>query len=96
MLTKHALIVLLVGLNLFLLGVLLIGSYSLPGAYAQPQARAGDFVCVTAKVRGQSYDVYYVLDLPQRRLHAFYPASQQTREHTHAGSRDLAADFGRK
>lgn len=64
MLTKRSTIVLLVGLNLFLLAALLIGSYSLPAARAQSSAQASDFVCVTADAAGQEYDVLYVLDLP--------------------------------
>jgi hypothetical protein len=55
--SRHSLIVLLVGINLFLLVLLIVGSYSLPVAYAQAGGRAGDFALVTAKVASQSYDV---------------------------------------
>ncbi len=94
MLTKRFVIVILVGLNLLLLAALLIGSYSLPAAYAQGSTRAGDFACVTAKASGQTYDVLYVLDLPARKLYAFYPT--QSRRLTTATPRDLSKDFGRK
>ena len=95
MLTKRSAIVLLVGLNLFLLAALVIGSYSLPAARAQSGARAGDFVCVTADAAGQEYDVLYVLDLPARKLYAFYPTSARANQLVAAAPRDLERDFGR-
>ena len=91
MFTKRSVIVALVGLNLFLLAVLLIGSYSLPSAFAQTRGRAGDFVCVTAQATGQSYQVFYVLDAPRRKLHAFVPTVQ--RKLAYAGFADLKKDF---
>jgi len=92
--SKHSIIVLLVGLNLFLLGVLLIGSYSLPSAYAQSGGRAGDFALVTAKVAGQSYDAVYVLDRPSRKLFALYPTGGGQRvQFVAAPPRDLVKDF---
>lgn len=93
MFTRHSLIVLLVGLNLFLLALLLIGSYSLPSAYAQSGGRAGDFALVTAKVAGQSYDVVFILDRPSRKLHALYPGGGQKGRLTPAQFRDLVKDF---
>ncbi len=90
--TKRATIVALVGVNLLLLAALIVGSYSLPAAHAQPRSRAGDFVSVTAGVTGQSYDVLYVLDVPERTLHAFVPTIP-SRELEYAGSRNLADDF---
>ncbi|MFQ5414918.1 MAG: hypothetical protein ACE5E6_10715, partial [Phycisphaerae bacterium] len=71
---------------------LILSGYSLPSAFAQPRARGGDFLSVTVGVAGQSYDVVYVLDLPKRMLHAFYPEipSNQLR---YAGYRDLNKDM---
>ena len=91
MFTKRSAIVALIGLNLFLLAVLLIGSYSLPSAVAQARGRAGDFVCVTVQATGQSYQVLYVLDAPRRQLHAFVPTVQ--RKLAYAGFTDLKRDF---
>ena len=96
MLTKRSLVVLLIGVNLLLAAVLVIGSYSLPAAYAQTTARPGDFICVTAKTQAQAYDVFYILDVPHRKLHALYPSNIQTRQHDYAGFRDLSMDFGRR
>ena len=97
MLTKRSLIVLLVGLNLLLAAVLALGSYSLPSAVAQAAARGrGDFMSVTAMVGGQSYDVLYVVDIANSKLHALYPPNVQTRQLSYGGFRDLKADFGRQ
>lgn len=92
---KRTLIVVLAGLNVFFLALLLAGQYSLPAAYGQAGGRAGDFVCVTAKAAGRSYDVVYVLDRPEKKLHAFYPADVQSRKHVYAGFRELEKDFGK-
>jgi hypothetical protein len=96
-LNKRSVIVLLIGLNLLLATVLMVGSYSLPAAFAQVggQPRAGDFLCVTAKPAGQSYDVVYVLDSDKRKLHAFYPTSARSPKYSYGQFVDLAVDFGR-
>lgn len=96
MFSKRAAVVILVGVNLLLLAALLIGSYSLPSAFAQSGARAGDFACVTAKVAGQSYDVLYVVDIPARKLYAFHPTSTRASQLVAAPPRDLSKDFSRK
>ncbi|MCH8251892.1 MAG: hypothetical protein IID36_05505 [Planctomycetes bacterium] len=94
MLTKRSVIVGLVGLNLLLLAGLVLGSYSLPAAYAQAAGRAGEFLCVTCGVTGQDYDVLYVLDLPERKLHAFIPTIPSGKLE-YATQRDLKKDFQR-
>jgi hypothetical protein len=94
--TKRSWIVILVGVNLLLLGSLLLEGYSLPSALAQSGVRGGEFICVTAKPAGQIYDVLYVLDLPSHKLHGFYPSLPQSKQLTHAEPRDLKKDFGRR
>ncbi len=94
MFTKRSVIALLVGLNLFLLAALVMESVPAPAAFGQAGARAGDFVCVTAKAGGQTYDVLYILDVPGRKLHALYPPSQRERQVVPARPRDLDKDFG--
>lgn len=94
MFTKRSLIVVLVGVNFVLLAALWVGSYSPPAAFAQGSARAGDFASVTAKAAGQTYDVLYVLDVPARKMYAFYPTQQQRLKA--APPRDLSKDFDRK
>ena len=77
MLSKRWVIVLLVGANLVLLAALLIGSYSLPAAHAAGQGRPGDFIAVTAQAPGQGYDVLYILDVPEKKLHALSPGNKK-------------------
>jgi len=93
MFKKRSIIVLLAGLNMMLFGLLVAGTYSLPSAYGQAKGRAGDFVNVTAKAKGQNYDVIYVLDTEGQKLHAFYPANTQTRKYGYGKFVDLAAEF---
>ena len=95
MLTKRSWIVLLGGLNLVLAALLVAGLVSLPSAHAQAGARPGDFVTVTAKAGNRNFDVLFMLDVPARKLHAFYPANPQARTMEQAVSRDLAQDFGK-
>ena len=95
MLTKRSIVVLLVGLNLFLLGLLLVATYSPPAAFAGGGGVAGDFVCVTAKAAGQNYDAVYLLDKRQQKLHAFYPqrTGGQKYGYGYGKFRYLKADF---
>jgi len=93
MFTRRSVITLLVGLNILLAAILTLGAYSLPRALAQSGGGAGDFICVTAKAAGFASDVLYVLDLPERKLHGFYPKNVQTKQLEYAGFRDLQADF---
>jgi hypothetical protein len=89
-------IALLLGLN-GLLGLAFLAALAKPApVLAQTAGRPGDFLCVTAKAAGQTYDVVYVLDVPARKLHALYPANAQTRQLLYAQSRDLDKDFRRK
>ncbi len=94
--TRQSLMVLLVGINLFLLAVLLVGSYSLPAAGAQTTGAAGGFVAVTAAADGEEYEVLYVLDLAVRKLHAFAPTNVQTKRLKYLDTRDLEADLRRQ
>ena len=90
---RRSLIVLLVAANLLLLAALVFEIDSTPAAYAQSGARPGDFVCVTAKAAGQSYDVLYVLDVRARKLFSFYPTSAQRNQLAPTAPRDLVKDF---
>jgi hypothetical protein len=89
--TKRSLAVLLAGLNMLLLGILLLGSYRLPAAAAQAGRRGGDFLAATVTAPGQSYEVLYIVDLPDRKMHAFVPDSQ--RHLQYANFVDLMQDF---
>jgi len=92
--TKRSIIVALAGINLFLLAALLLSSYSLPAAYAQRAGNSDNYIAVTCEV-DESFDVYYVLDLPTRWLHAFAPSREAKGALEYLGSRNLESDFTR-
>ena len=92
--SKRSIVVALVGMNLFLLGALILSSYSLPAAYAQRAGYAANYVTVTCEV-DESYDVLYLVDLPTRRLHAFLPSREAEGRLEYVDSRDLQQDFSR-
>lgn len=94
--TKRSIIAGLVGVNLLLLGLMVVETYSLPAAFAAG-GRGGTYACVTAKVAGQSHDVVYVLAQTRNgdKLHAYYPTSIQANKFGHAKPRDLDKDFDR-
>lgn len=93
MISKRSIIVVLAGLNALLALGLLAGIISLPRAYAQ-SGRGGGFVSVSAKPASQAYDVVYILDRQQEKLHAFYPANAQSGKFLYGQYRDLKKDFG--
>lgn len=95
MLTKRSWIVLLGGVNLVLAALLVAGLAALPSAHAQGGARSGDLVTVTALAANRNFDVLYMLDVPARKLHAFYPGNVQAKTIVHAAPRDLDQDFGK-
>lgn len=95
MLSKRSMIAALAGLNGLFLAILLLGSYQSPLAFGQMAGGRGNFISVTAKPSGQSYDVLYLLDVTSRKLHAFYPSSARSKNYLHAPPRDLESDFGR-
>jgi hypothetical protein len=91
--TKRALIVLLVGVNLVLLATLILATWHLPAANAQPAPLGQNYVMVSGKINDQS-DALYVVDVSQRRLHAFIPNRDiNNRRMFYAGYRDLQRDF---
>ena len=92
---RRTLLALLIGLNAILGALLLLEMTSLPAARAQGGNLRGDFACVTAKPLGQSYDVFYMLDVRERKLHALYPSRGRQMKYVQAPPRDVAADFGR-
>jgi len=93
--TRRSAITALIVVNLCLLAALVSVCFSLPIAYAQPGGRGGEYVCVTAKPEGQSYDVLYILDSTAHKLNAFYPGLPQSKQLTQAEPRDLKKDFGK-
>ena len=90
--SKRSIIVALVGLNLFLLAAMVLSTYSLPAAYAQRMGAGINYISVTCEADLDS-DVFYLVDLASRRLHAFIPARTLDGKLQYVGSRDLARDF---
>lgn len=97
--TRRVLIVLLAGLNLFLLASLVFTVYSPPSAFAQALPRAGDYLMLSAQTETDN-DVLYLLDSRARRLYAFrttFPRMPGTSARfALLAQRDLTADFRRQ
>lgn len=94
MLTKQAVIVGLVGVNLILLAALIFAAYPPPAAYAQRAGASSGILAVTCQT-DNDYDALYLLDLSGRRLHCFVPNRDQSGAVIYGGSRDLTLDFNR-
>ena len=91
--SKRAIIVLLVGVNLILLTTLILSSWTLPAAYSQAAPLGQNYVMVAGEIR-DGQDALYILDLPRRRMHVFVPnRDQNNRRLFYEGSRDLQRDF---
>ena len=89
--SKHTIIVVLVGINLFLLAGIVFTVGSPPAAMAQRVGGAGNYIIVAAEVQ-EDYDALYVFSLAQRRLHAFV-TKKGTNKIEFQDSRDLVQDF---
>ena len=89
--SKQAMIVVLVGLNLFLLAGILFTVGSPPAAMAQRVGGAGNYLMVAAEVQ-DNYDGLYIFDLSLRRLHAF-TTKKGSNKLEFRDSRDLGQDF---
>jgi hypothetical protein len=92
MLTKRGVIVALAGLNLVLLAAIILSVWSPPAAYAQRIGGSANFIAVTCEA-DESYDVFYLVDLPNRALHAYVPSRKQDGTIEYVGSRNLERDF---
>ena len=92
MISKRAIVVALVGVNLFLLAVLLFSSVSPPAALAQTAGRQGDFIMTTCQVH-QDFDALFVIDGPGGMLHCFVPAPNRSGTLVYVTTRNLANDF---
>lgn len=91
--TKRAIVVFLVGVNLILLATLILAGWRLPSAYAQGVPMASNYLMVAGEIRDGT-DALYVVDLEQRRLHVFVPNNDQNnRRVVHRRFRDLEQDF---
>ena len=91
--TKRGLIVLLVGVNLVLLASLILMNWRPAAAYAQATPLGQNYLMVAAEIK-DGVDALYVVDLTQRRMHAFVPSRDYNdRRLFYVGFRDLQRDF---
>ncbi|MFQ5490881.1 MAG: hypothetical protein ACE5GE_09190, partial [Phycisphaerae bacterium] len=72
----------------------ILNAYSLPAAYAQRVGAGSNYIGVTCEV-DEDYDVLYLLDLPERQLHAFVPSRKLDGKLERVASRNLEGDFRR-
>jgi hypothetical protein len=89
--TKKALIVLLVGVNLLLGTTLVLLSGRPKTALAQAAPLAANYLMVSGVIQ-KDHDALYVIDLGNRELHVF-EVDRTTRRVTHRDRRDLLRDF---
>ncbi|MFQ5422645.1 MAG: hypothetical protein ACE5F9_01555 [Phycisphaerae bacterium] len=93
--SKRAIIVFLVGVNLVLLATLILASWRLPAAQAQAVPMASNYLMVAGEIRDGT-DALYAFDLERRRMHVFIPNVDQNRRRVvYRGFRDLEQDFRR-
>ncbi len=97
--TRRVLIILLAGLNLFLLAGLVFTVYSPPSAFGQVVPRAGDYLMFSAQTETDN-EVLYLIDSRARRMYAFrttfprMPGSPA--RFALLAQRDLSGDFRRQ
>ncbi len=83
----------LVVLNAVLAAAVLLSAFSPPMAFAQRPGYAQEYVAVTSRA-DQDYDVLYMINLAERKLHCFVPLRDRSGRVAYGASRDLAQDFG--
>ncbi len=96
---KHAVLVVLVLVNVALLCTVLASAVQLPRAHAQPAAAGGlsdQYLAVAGQIQS-AFDAVYVLDSVEERLYVYVPVRSGTSSALEArSSRDLEADFSRQ
>lgn len=92
--SKRAILIALVGVNLALLGALILSTYSLPAAQAQAVGRGGDYILVSARA-DRNHDVAYLIDLRNRSLSIIQASRQRPVVIRKVAERDLERDFRR-
>ena len=90
---KRSVVVGLVVLNLVLAAAVLLSAFSPPRAFAQRMGLSEEYIAVTARA-DKNYDILYLIDLADRRLHCFQPLQDRSGKIVYGAFRDLAKDFG--
>ncbi len=89
---KNFILVLLIGINVLLAGVLIYKTFDLPQAKAQPIGLSGNYLMVSGEILGTRSDEVYIIDLEKRKLHALH-YEHSTGRVTLQGTRDLTQDL---
>jgi len=90
--SKRTCLVLLVGVNLFLLAALAFTVFPGPKAYAQRVGISGNYMMVTAEIQ-DGYDALYLVDVAERRMHVLTIEKGGAGRLQHNDFRDLKVDF---
>lgn len=91
--SRRTIITVLVGANLLLLSILIVGHSEPRKAYAQLAPAAQKYVMVAGEIR-EGVDALYIIDLSRRALHVYIPNRELNRRRLiYRGARDLARDF---
>lgn len=89
---KRSIVMVLVGVNLFLLAALVYSVFPMPAAYGQRVGTAGNFMLVTGEIQS-GYDAVYLFDVGERVVYAFTIPKGRSGEIVFQDKRDLKADF---
>ncbi len=92
--SRQSVLVLLVGLNLLLLGAIILSVYTPPAALAQAPGRSADYLLVSGRIQVE-HDAVYLFDLRNRLLHVFRAVPGQPINVIPVDTRELARDFRR-
>ncbi len=93
--SKRTLVTALVGLNLFLLALLMISAYSLPAARAQAAGGGANYILLTGETQKDT-DVLYLFDLRNRNMLVIEGRrAGQSARLVFRDARNLAADLRR-
>ena len=94
--SKHVLIMLLAGVNLFLLACVVLTAHSPPQAFAESTTNNNEYALLSAEA-DEGNDVIYLIDVRNQLMHALAPSSPDTagqlQQVRHLHTRDLAQDF---
>lgn len=90
--SRQAILVVLVGVNLLLLGTILISAYSPPAAFAQGVGASGNYILVSGQI-DRGHDAVYLFDLRNRLLHVIRATRGRPVGIGLADTRDLSRDF---
>lgn len=90
--SRHAILVMLVGVNLLLLATIILTAYSPPAAYAQAVGGAGNYIMVSGQI-DPGHDAVYLFDLRNRFLHVITSSRGRPVTISRVDTRDLSRDF---